>query len=66
MVESIVELARKLGVETVAEGIEAPEQVDFAQHRLRPGAGLRLCAPHARRRTGSVDARAARRRSHAI
>ena len=29
VVESIVELARKLGIETVAEGIEAPEQVDF-------------------------------------
>ena len=29
MVESIVELARKLGIETVAEGIEVPEQVDF-------------------------------------
>ena len=24
-----MELARKLGIETVAEGIEAPEQVDF-------------------------------------
>lgn len=29
VVESIVELARKLGIETVAEGIEAPEQVEF-------------------------------------
>ena len=29
VVESIVELARKRGIETVAEGNEAPEQVDF-------------------------------------
>lgn len=66
VVESIVELARKLGIETVAEGIEAPEQVDFLRSiGCDLVQGLRLCAPHARRRTGSVDARAARRRSHA-
>lgn len=31
---SVIELVRKIGLETIAEGVEEPKQIDFLYHSL--------------------------------
>ena len=57
LIHTLVQLGKALSIETLAEGIEQPEQLDDPPARgLRQRPGLPVRAPARRRRDGSVPA----------
>lgn len=46
IVESIIDIGRRLNVEVIAEGIETQEQLDFLMNKnCKKGQGYLLCPP---------------------